>query len=183
MDPISLLHKYFPEDEARRIVLEHSRCVADKALQLARSHPDGLSLDLGFIEEAALLHDIGICRTSAPDIGCHGPHPYILHGILGREILEAEGLQRHALVCERHIGVGLTAADIAGQGLPLPHRDMTPITGEERIVCLADLFYSKKPGQLVTEKPVARVRQEIGRFGFDKTAIFDAWVAEFAGAV
>jgi len=183
LDPISLLHKYFPEDGARGIVLEHSRCVANKALQLARSHPAPHSLDLGFIEEAALLHDIGICRTDAPGIGCHGPHPYILHGILGREILEAEGLPRHALACERHIGVGLTAADIALQGLPLPHRDMAPTTGEERIVCFADLFYSKKPGHIATEKTVAKVRQEIGRFGAEKTVIFDAWIAEFAAAV
>ena len=36
------------------------------------------------------------------------------------------------------------------------------MTGEERIVCFADLFYSKKPGQIATEKTVAKVRQEIG---------------------
>lgn len=182
MDPISLLHKYFPEAGAFRIVLEHSRNVASKALQLARSHSTSGILDLKFIEEAALLHDIGICRVDAPGICCHGLHPYILHGILGREILEAEGLPRHALVCERHIGVGLTVEDIARQGLPLPHRDMAPLTGEERIVCLADLFYSKKSGQLAAEKTVAEVRQEIGRFGVEKTAIFDAWTAEFTAA-
>ncbi len=180
MDPISLLQKYFPDREAFRIVLEHSRLVADKALQLARNHPDAATLDLAFIEEAALLHDIGICRTSAAGIGCHGPHPYILHGILGREILEAEGLPDHALVCERHIGVGLTAADVAAQGLPLPERDMTPTTGEERIICLADLFYSKKTGKLGLEKQVDTVRQEIGRHGLHKVAIFDSWVAEFS---
>lgn len=181
MDPLSLLQKYFPEPEALRIVLEHSRNVASKALQLARSHSASDSLDLCFIEEAALLHDVGICRVDAPGIGCHGSYPYILHGILGREILEAEGLPRHALVCERHIGVGLTVADIASQGLPLPYRDMSPLTDEERIVCFADLFYSKKPGELDAEKPLASVRNDIGRFGEDKTAIFDAWTAEFAG--
>jgi len=77
----------------------------------------------------------------------------------------------------------LTAADIALQGLPLPHRDMAPTTGEERIVCFADLFYSKKPGHIATEKTVAKVRQEIGRFGAEKIVIFDAWIAEFAAAV
>jgi len=55
---------------------------------------------LGFIEEAALLHDIGIFNTNLPKIGCYGRHPYISHGYLGRELLENEGLAAHALVCE-----------------------------------------------------------------------------------
>ena len=179
MDPISLLQKYFHDREAFRIVLEHSRLVADKAQQLARNHPDAATLDLVFIEEAALLHDIGICRTNAAGIGCHGPHPYILHGILGREILETEGLPDHALVCERHIGVGLTEADIVNQQLPLPLRDMTPVHREERLVCFADLFYSKRPADCLVEKSVPQVRTELARFGIGKVAIFDTWLAEF----
>ena len=59
-----------------------------------------------------MLHDIGIFLTHAPQIGCHGDKPYICHGYLGRELLEKEGFPRHAIVCETHVGVGLTIADI-----------------------------------------------------------------------
>ena len=177
--PEALLHKYFPNPAACALVLEHSRLVAAKALELAKQLPDAASLDLKFVEEAALLHDIGVCRTSAPGLGCHGDQPYIRHGIIGREILEAEGLPRHAMVCERHIGVGLTVADIHQQRLPLPLRDMSPVSREERLVCLADLFYSKKPGRVREEKNLATIRQDLGKFGPAKVAILTSWLQEF----
>lgn len=174
-----ILTRHFGKDsEACAIVLEHSRMVADKALRIARALNDQ-SLDLLFIEEAALLHDIGVCRTDSPGIGCSGEAPYILHGIIGREILENEGLPRHALVCERHIGVGLTVDDIVRQRLPLPLRDMSPVTREERIVCYADLFFSKKGNSLRHEKAPHEIRKGLGRHGKHRVAIFDQWLAEF----
>ncbi len=173
-----LLGKYFPDQESLAIVREHSRLVATKALAVADALGN-MAIDLQFVEEAALLHDIGVCRTNVPKIGCSGTEPYIRHGLIGREILEAEGLPRHALVCERHIGVGLTAADIREQNLPLPERDMTPLTVEERIVCFADLFYSKHPGSVGVEKSIEKVRMSIGKFGENKVRIFDGWLREF----
>lgn len=172
-----MLEKYFPEPRSRAIVIEHSRLVAAKALAIARSLDE--PLDLPFIEQAALLHDIGICRTSAPGIGCHGCDHYLCHGIHGREILEREGFTRHAMVCERHIGVGLTARDIASLGLPLPIRDMKPIGIEEEVISFADLFYSKKPASLAVEKTVAEVRADLVRHGDEKLVIFDQWLARF----
>lgn len=68
--------------EAYRILVIHSRSVADKALAIARMHPE-MNLDLTFVEEAAMLHDIGIFRCNAPDIDCHGDAEYICHGYLG----------------------------------------------------------------------------------------------------
>lgn len=179
MNTEALLAKHFgAADNACRIVFEHSRLVADKALRAARSLGDP-TLDLGFIEEAALLHDIGVCRTRSTGIGCSGDAPYILHGIIGREILEAEGFPRHALVCERHIGVGLTADDIARQGLPLPPRDMVPVSREETIICFADLFFSKKPDTLRNEKTCDEVRRNLSTFGEHKVAIFEQWLSKF----
>jgi uncharacterized protein len=180
MNPLRLIDTYFETPLARETVALHSRLVADKALAVARTLNDP-ALDLAFIEEAALLHDIGTCRTNAPGFGCIGIEPYIRHGIIGREILEAEGLPRHALVCERHIGVGLTVADIAAQELPLPAREMVPLSREERLVCFADLFYSKKPRRVTEEMSVAEVRQNLARFGLHKVEIFDRWLAEFGG--
>lgn len=175
MNAVALLKKHFAASPmACEVVLEHSRLVAAKALRIASSlaSPD---IDPQFIEEAALLHDIGVCRTYAPEIRCFGNEPYIRHGILGREILEDEGLPVHALVCERHIGVGLTRDDIVLQKLPLPVREMVPVTMEERIVCLADLFFSKRPGSLDREKGVDEVKRGLLRFGADKVAIFEGW--------
>jgi len=178
MKVVALLEKYFSSHYALSIILEHSRLVAAKALQVA----DALKcteIDRRFIEEAALLHDIGVCRTASPRLGCHGKEPYIRHGVIGREILEAEGLPRHALVCERHIGVGLTIEDIRIQSLFLPERDMTPVSLEERIVSFADLFYSKKPNAVHIEKTPDQVRKNLTRYGEHKTAIFDDWLREF----
>lgn len=176
MDPIALLEKYFGAgSEGFRAVSAHSRQVADKALAVAARHPLP-GLDLVFIEEAVLLHDIGVCRVDAPGIGCYGDSPYMLHGIIGREILEAEGLPRHAMVCERHIGVGITVEDIDSQHLPLPRRDMRPQSVEEKIVCFADLFFSKTPGKAWSEKSEERVRQGLAAYGPDKVAVFDRWL-------
>lgn len=180
LDPAALLEKHFGANRAAfEIVLAHSRTVADKALAIARTRPQLDRRDLDFIEEAALLHDIGVCAIHAPKLGCFGSAPYICHGIIGRGILEAEGLPEHALVCERHIGVGLTASDIALQGLPLPEREMAPVTLCERIVALADLFFSKKEGELTLEKSADRVRSDLARFGAEKVVIFDRWLREF----
>lgn len=180
MTPERLLAHYFTP-EALPLFLTHSRLVARKAVLTARNHPEVKTLDMEFIEEAAMLHDIGVALTSAPGLGCHGNAPYILHGIIGREILDREGLPRHGLICERHIGVGLTVADIRRQNLPLPLRDMVPITTEEKIVAYADLFFSKKPDLLTVEKPLEQVRQELARFGEEKLTILDDWLKEFAG--
>ena len=178
MNAGALLEKYFINADALAIILEHSRLVAAKALRIADSLA-GMAIDRQFIEEAALLHDIGVCRTASPRLGCHGDEPYIRHGIIGREILEAEGLPRHALVCERHIGVGLTVADIVNQGLPLPAREMVPVTIEERIISFADMFYSKKTGAVHVEKTSDEVRKGLRKFGEEKLVIFEEWLREF----
>ena len=137
----------------KHILLVHSRSVTDKALALAKKHPE-LDLDLNFIEEAAMLHDIGIFLTDAPDIQCFGTHPYICHGYLGADLVRKEGFPRHALVCERHTGAGLSLQDIEEQNLPVPHRDMLPVSLEEEIICFADKFFSKT--KLDKEKSLER---------------------------
>jgi uncharacterized protein len=181
MDPLALLKKYFSANrQSFEIVLEHSRKVADKALHIAAGI-DNPSLDLQFIEEASLLHDIGVSLTHAPKIGCTGNAPYLCHGILGRQILEEEGFHAHALVCERHIGVGLTVDDIVRQQIELPERDMSPVSLEEKIICFADLFYSKRPGFLNREKSVDQVRGNLAKHGMNKVEIFNKWLTEFGG--
>jgi uncharacterized protein len=173
-----LLARYL-EGESLRIVLEHSRLVAAFALDV--SGRLGIAADdRVFIQEASLLHDIGVSQVSAPKLGLHGDYPYIVHGVLGRAILEKEGYPLHALVCERHIGAGLTVADIMNQNLPLPHRDMSPLSLPEQVICFADLFYSKNPAKLDHKKSVAKVRANLTAFGEEKLLIFDDWMRRFS---
>jgi uncharacterized protein len=138
------------------VLIRHGEQVAEKSLAIADS-VSLVPLDRNFIYEAAMLHDIGICKTRAPRIGCYGRAPYICHGILGRHMLDHLGLSAHGLVSERHTGAGLTAENIGSNHLPLPCRDMVPVTIEEKIICFADKFFSKKPGSNTREKSFAEV--------------------------
>ena len=169
MDYQAILDKYYPsENELRRILLTHSRQVADRCLRIAKAHPE-LRLDTSFLEEAAMLHDIGIFRCNAPGIQCFG--------IIGAEILRQEGWERHALVCERHTGTGLSKEDIEQQQLPLPHQDYMPVTLEEQVVCYADKFYSKThPG---SERTVVDAMRSLEKFGWDGVRRFQKWVDMF----
>lgn len=143
MDVKEIIEKYYPLDnELKHIYMVHARKVADMSLEMARKHPE-LGLDLQFIEEAAMLHDLGIFLTDAPRIHCHGKAQYLCHGYLGAELLRSLGYERHARVCERHTGTGLSREQIEANGWELPLRDFLPETLEEQLICFADKFYSK----------------------------------------
>lgn len=143
-----LIQKYIPvSTDTYQFFVPHSVLVTQKALAIAKR----LALpadEQRFIEEASMLHDIGIIKVHAPDIGCHGELPYICHGTQGSLILESEGLLMHARVAKRHTGVGLTIADIEHANLPLPKEDMVPESLSEEIICYADKWYSKNPNKL-----------------------------------
>lgn len=177
MDVYSIINKYYPEEnQLKHILLTHSRAVARKALQIVDNHPE-LGANRAFVEEAAMLHDLGIFLTDADGICCTGTHPYICHGYLGAEILQAEGYPQHALVCERHTGAGISLKNIEEQQLSIPHREMVPISIEEQIVCFADKFFSKT--RLDEEKTVERARKSLSRFGEEGLARFDSWCERF----
>ena len=172
-----LIDKYYPEDnELRHILINHSQSVARKALQIVSSHPE-LHLDAQFVEEAAMLHDLGIFRTDAPGIQCFGSEPYICHGRLGAEILRKEGYERYARVCERHTGAGITCKEIIAQGLPLPHQDFLPETMEEKVICYADKFFSKT--HLDREKSIEKAEKSLAKFGEDGVMRFREWERMF----
>lgn len=177
MDYQVIINKYYPEDNGlRHILLVHSRAVADKALAIADRHPE-LSLDRQFIEEAAMLHDIGIVRCNAPGIQCFGTEPYICHGRIGADMLRAEGFPRHARVCERHTGAGITHSQIIAQKLPLPQQDFLPETMEEKVICYADKFFSKS--HLDEEKTIEQAIASLSKFGEEGVARFREWVKMF----
>ena len=177
MNALDIINKYYPEDnELKHILVKHSRAVADKALDIASRHPE-LNLDTTFIEEAAMLHDIGIFLTDAEGIHCYGQHPYICHGYLGADLMRAEGYPRHALVCERHTGAGLSMEEIIRQGLPIPHRDMRPVSMEEQVVCFADKFFSKT--KLDKEKSIEKALKSLLKHGGEGVSRFEHWCEMF----
>jgi uncharacterized protein len=174
-----IIEKYYtPGSLAHSIYVPHCRAVTELALKIARSRP-GLGADEKVLEYGGMLHDIGICITNAPEIGCFGDLPYIHHGYLGREILEKEGLELIAPVCERHIGVGITLEDIMKNQLPLPHREMVPLTIEEKIVCYADKFFSKSSKNLFEPKPIEKIKKSISKYGPEKWRIFEEMMQRF----
>ena len=185
MDYQQIIDKYYPDDnELRHILLVHSRGVADKALRIVDNHPE-LNLDRQFVEEAAMLHDIGICRCYAPGIQCFGTEPYICHGHEGAKMLRADGFPRHARVCERHTGAGLSVAEIRKQELPIAvppcpegidedtWEPFMPETLEERLICYADKFFSKThPEQ---EKTFEQAERSLMKFGEEGVNRFRQW--------
>jgi len=179
VDYFAVIHKYIPPNSLTyRFYAPHVSMVTAKSLHAARKL--GLSPERQrFIEEAAMLHDIGIVRVNASEIGCYGELPYIRHGVEGRSILEAEGLPHHALVAERHTGVGITKAEIVTNNFPIPARDMLAESLEEKIISWADLFYGKK--NVWVEKPPNKIRTNLSKFKFgeEKIAIFDEWMELF----
>ena len=162
MNPIEIIDKFYPQDtEQRHILLIHSLSVAQKALKIVDAHPN-LPINRSFVREA---------------IQCFGEHPYIAHGYLGADLLRKEGFERHALVCERHTGAGLTLEEIIERQLPVPHREMVPVTLEEQIICFADKFFSKT--HLDEEKTVEKARKSIAKYGEEGLNRFDGWCSLF----
>lgn len=163
MDYLSIINKYYADnDPLRTLLLKHSRQVADRCLEIVKKHQE-LPVDVQFLEEAAMLHDIGIFRCNAPTIYCYGMEPYLRHGPIGGELLRKEGFPRHARVAERHTGTGLPGYE--------------PETLEEEIVCYADKFYSKShPDRVLT---VAQTAESLERFGHEGVLKFLAWAKRF----
>lgn len=92
--------------------------------------------------------------------------------------MRAEGFPLHALVCERHTGAGLSLADIEKQNLPIPHRDLLPISIEEQIVCYADKFFSKT--KLEKEKSIEAALRSVAKFGEESAMRFSKWIEIFS---
>ncbi len=168
-----IIDKYYPEDNAlRHILITHSTLVMQRAVRICDAHPE-LGINRQFVIEAAMLHDIGIFRCNAPSIYCMGDAPYICHGYIGAQLMRTEGYPKHARVCERHTGAGLTRRDIVSQHLPLPKQDFLPETIEEKLICYADKFYSKTHPE--HEKSYEEAIRSLQKFGEEGVLRFMEW--------
>jgi uncharacterized protein len=179
MNPVEIINAYYkPGSKAHDILVRHGEAVARKAVAVA-SRVRRLNPDIEFIRDASMLHDIGIFLTRTPDLGCFGEYPYVCHGYLGRELLEKRNLPKHALVCERHVGLGITAEEIRRRRLPLPQRDMTPVSIEEQIICYSDKFFSKKRLKTEKEDSVKEVLRSLKPYDRDRVIAFKKWLQLF----
>ncbi|MER8185970.1 HD domain-containing protein [Kitasatospora sp. NPDC094015] len=164
----ALHEKYAPDHDALDLVLTHCEIVARIALGLAAR--GGQPVDTELVEIGALLHDIGVYQV--------GDGAYIRHGVLGHEILRAEGLpESYCRFASCHTGVGLTRHDVESQRLPIPVADYLAGSAEERLVMYADKFHSKSTPPRFLDVPAFAAR--VAAFGPEKVTAFDALVAEF----
>lgn len=99
--------------------------------------------------------------------------------MIGREICDLAGLPEHGMVCETHVGTGLTATEVQATGYPMPIRDMLPRSLEERVICYADQFFSKSSSHRLD---VEEVRRRVRRHGQPALDRFEALHASFASA-
>lgn len=180
MDYLSIIHTHFKDiPAAYGMYLIHVTLVTKKALSVGARLGCGANT-LRFIEEAAMLHDIGCCRVHFPEFQIYESLPYLCHMTEGYTILTQEGFPLHARVASTHTGVGITAREVKEHNLPLKEQDYVPETLEERIISYADLFYSKSPKTLFVEKTPKQIRSGLEKFGQEKVHIFDSWHGEFS---
>lgn len=175
MTPLAnrIIKAYYPEEStAFKYLYQHSLSVTRLAILIAE-HNSKFKINMELLKNSAMLHDIGIFMTHAPGIGCYGSHEYIEHGYLGRDLLEKRGLHEIAPVCERHVGVGFNKQEILDKNLPIPYRDMMPVTMEEKIVCYADKFFSKQAAHLSTPKQIGKIRKKMFKYGPEKALLFN----------
>lgn len=142
---IGLLRKEGCQEE----IIKHCLFVHEIAKKIGiKAHAD-----LGLIETAALLHDIGRSKTN--DVG---------HGVEGGKILRKLGLPEEiALIVERHVGAGIDEEE--AEKLGLPKKSYIPITLEEKIVCHADNLVSHNRKQRIEEE-IIRLKKN----GLEKAA-------------
>ena len=175
IDYFKIIHKYIkPDSKLYRLYIVHVTLVTHKALSIARKL-DLSKKQMQFIEEASMLHDIGVFEVDAPEIFCFGKKAYHQHILVGYKILKKEGLPKHAEVALRHTGVGITKEDIRKQNLDLPEDDYVPETLEQRIISYSDIFFSKSVNKIWKARSLKEAREVMAYFGKKNAEIFDKW--------
>lgn len=158
-DYINILKKYSNSRKDFDIVLNHSLIVFAKSLEIISKKKLFDKIDIDLIASGSILHDIGafefMKNFDRKQIN------YLKHGIIGAEILKNEGLTKQALICEKHIGAGLSKKYIIENNLPLPKKDFLPITLEQKIICYADKFHSKSG----KKDDLTSIKKEMNKFG------------------
>jgi uncharacterized protein len=172
-DILKIIEKYYKNNEkAKEILIKHGESVYKKALEIIKIS-ETKNIDLKFLKDACILHDVGVLNINSPKIFCFGKRPYIEHGISGSEILKKEGLNKIALICERHVGLGIKKEEVKNLNQKfkskLPEKDMFPKSKTEKLICLADKFFSKS--NLEKEEKIEDILKEVKSYNKEKEFI------------
>jgi len=154
-----ILKKYSTTEKDFEIILNHGFMVLGKSIEIINKKKLYDKIDFDLIVSGCLLHDIGAFEFMKNFDKFQ--IDYLRHGVIGGEILRKEGLNREALIAERHIGSGLSKEYIVQKHLPLPKKDFLPLTLEQKIICYADKFHSKS-GKIDT---LVSIKKEMKGFG------------------
>ena len=92
-------------------------------------------------------------------------------------MMRAEGFPRHARVCERHTGAGISKEEIIVKKIPIPVQDYFPETLEEELVCYADKFYSKSHPD--RERTPEQALKSVAKHGAEGAERFRRWMDIF----
>lgn len=157
-----LLRKNASSEQSFGIVLRHSLEVLAKSVEIINRKKLYKEVDFDLIVSGAILHDIGTFEFLENE----SKDGYIRHGVIGGEILRREGLEKEALIAERHTGAGLTKEEIIANGWDLPHQDFLPVSLEEKIICYADKFSSKNPCKVDTMENIEKEFRNYGEEPF-----------------
>ncbi len=112
-----------------RNIINHQVAVMRKALDLAYNITKS-DVNIELVRIGALVHDIGRYKTHD-----------MSHGLEGGNFLRKQGYSEQlARIAETHSLAGLTAEEAVEFGLP--PQDYLPHSLEEKLVCLADKYYS-----------------------------------------
>ena len=172
----SLHKKYAPSDKVFNLIFTHCQIIADVAEQLITDNH--LEVDTNLVKVGCLLHDIGVYPIFDEEGGRREGMYYITHGTRGEDILKAEGYPEIIWrIASHHTGVGLTAADIREQKLPLPEQDYLAETKEETLVMYADKFHSKSPYPHFNSYEY--YKEIVESFGEGKSKKFEKMAQEF----
>ena len=138
---ITALHKkHAPSEDVFKHVYNHCLAVTKIAEQIMAAND--YDIDEELVKAGCMLHDIGTSILIQPEdqISVN----YANRGVAGAQVLKDEGLPKSLCdVVEHHVGHGLTAEHIKETYMPLPHRNLTPETTEERLVNYASKLHAR----------------------------------------
>lgn len=119
--------KILVEVGCSKIVIEHSKAVANLAVKIAKKIAEkGFKVDMKLVEAGAILHDIGRVRTRS-----------VFHGYYGGEIARKLNFPENLVnIIEKHVGAGIPLEEAVKIGLPA--KNFMLETLEEKIVAYAD---------------------------------------------
>lgn len=172
---IALHKKYAPSEEVFEAVYTHCRAVWRIAESLIAAQK--LTLDRELVKAGCLLHDIGTYRLMQPTDPINAG--YVGRGVEGEQILREEGLpEALGKIVAHHVGHGFTKELIEKTFVPLPHRDLSPKTIEERLVNYVSKLHARSDPQQFNS--VTTYRSYIGNLD-NKYYLedFEALVKEF----